>query len=35
MQLNEDHWERLYVFAKNLADNNIALDGSVGSINSF
>ena len=26
MQLNEDHWERLYVFAKNLANNNIALD---------
>jgi 3-dehydroquinate synthetase len=24
MQLKEDHWESLYVFAKNLADKNIS-----------
>ena len=24
MQLKEDHWESLYVFAKNLAEKNIA-----------
>jgi hypothetical protein len=24
MQLKEDHWESLYVFAKNLAENNVS-----------
>ncbi|MCF8422855.1 MAG: hypothetical protein K9H41_00790 [Bacteroidia bacterium] len=26
MQLNEDHWDSLYVFAKNLADKNVPFD---------
>lgn len=26
MQLKEDHWESLYVFAKNLADSNVSFN---------